>query len=244
MFQKTEAIVLNKIKYNDFSFIVNLYSREFGRFSTIVKIPKSKNNNNFFSINLFTSLNIIDTEIDIKNTRNIQNLKYCNRAEILNSINNDVFKICIAQFIAEVMIKTIREEEPRSNLYDFVKETILLLENVTGACSNIHLLFLKEFAKAIGFGITNNYCEETPYFNFREGMFIPVYTYDDESLDIQDSKILSYILTMEYANIKDVVLNYSDRKKLLAILIRYYEKHALQLNEIKSLKVLNEVFSD
>ena len=39
--QKTEAIVLNKIKYSDSSFIVNLISEDLGRFAAMVRISKS-----------------------------------------------------------------------------------------------------------------------------------------------------------------------------------------------------------
>lgn len=243
MLQKTEAIVLNRIKYGDSSYIINLYSREFGKFSTLVRILSGKRKGDHMNPNLFTPLNILETEVELKNTRNIQIIKYCNRINVLKNINNDIFKISIAQFIAEIISKTVREEEPNNTLYDFIEETILLLENAQGMISNIHVLFLKEFSKVIGFGITNNYCRETPYFNFREGMFLPLFTYKEEALNLDDSKILSDILDINYPDVNNIRLTYIGRKKLLEIFLKYYEIHILRLNDLKSFKVLNEVFS-
>ncbi|MDR2009358.1 MAG: DNA repair protein RecO [Bacteroidales bacterium] len=238
---KTEAIVLNKIKYGDSSFIVNLYSLEYGRFATIIKIPKNKKNNNSVNRNLFFPLNIIETEVELKNTRNVQTVKYCGRKMVLNFIANDIFKSCIAQFIAEVILKTVKEEEPHENLYMFFKETISLLEKTENS-SAVHLLFLKEFAKISGFGMTNNFCKETPYFNYVEGMFLPVFTYNEMSLEIPESKVLSGLLELSYDNLEEFKISYILRKRILEIFLRYYELHILGKHEIKSLKILNEVF--
>lgn len=238
---KTEAIVLTKTKYGDNSFIVNLYSYEYGRFATIIKIPKSRNVS--LKSNLFFPLNIIETEVDFKNTRNVQILKYCNRLFVLNDISCDVFKSCIAQFIVEVVSKTVKEEEHHSNLYMLLKNTILLLEEMSIGVSNIHLVFLKEFLKTIGFEITNNFSDETPYFNFKEGQFLSTFYNGEESLNICESKYLSDVLNIDYVNISVNKLSYNIRKSVLHSLLAYYKIHILGSGDIKSLKVLNEVFS-
>ena len=238
-----QAIVLNKIKYSDNSFIVNLYSLNHGRFACIVRFSKTKKINT--NHNLFFPLNIIDTEVNFRNSRNIQTLKNINSAIVLNQICSNINKICIAQFIAEVISKTIKEEEENSNLYNFIKETILLLENSNNNDVNkLHLIFLKEFAKFLGFAITNNFCKETPYFNFKEGMFLPLYTTDSESLEIDRGKILSNILDINYNNISTSKISYTEKKLLLQYLLKYYDFHIVTFGNLKSIKVLNELFYD
>ena len=234
-----QAIVLNKIKYNDNSFIVNLYSLDYGRLVSIVRFSTKMNKNQ----NLFFPLNIIDTEIDFKNTRNIQTLKNTNRAIVLSQICSNMNKICIAQFIAEVITKTIKEEETNPALYGFIKDTILSLENANGdIINNIHIIFLKEFAKFLGFAITNNFCKETPYFHFREGMFLPVYTTDNESLEVQHSKIISNVINKNYNNLQSYKISYNERKLLLQHLLKYYEFHIVNFSNLNSMKVLTELF--
>ena len=66
MTTKTEAIVLNKVKYNDSSFIVSLYSRDIGKFAALIHIRKTSKNG--IKSALFTPLNIIETEVKIKDS--------------------------------------------------------------------------------------------------------------------------------------------------------------------------------
>jgi DNA repair protein RecO (recombination protein O) len=125
-------------------------------------------------------------------------------------------------------------------MYAFIRDIILGLENSIENINDTHLVFLKDFAKELGFGITNNHCEEMPYFNLSEGMFMPFYTSENESLDIENSTILSNLLDSKHSSLK---INFKIRKILLQKLLEYYKLHVSGFGEIKSLKVLNEVFS-
>jgi DNA repair protein RecO (recombination protein O) len=83
MISKTEAIVINRVKYNDNSYIVNFYSLEFGRFAAIVRIPKSKKAE--IKPSILFPLNILEIEVKIKETRTIQSLNFCNSAVSLKT---------------------------------------------------------------------------------------------------------------------------------------------------------------
>ncbi|MCF0206150.1 MAG: recombination protein O N-terminal domain-containing protein, partial [Bacteroidales bacterium] len=62
MLVKTEAIVLNKIKYSDNSFIVNLYSESEGKISILTRISQRKHDG---KANIFLPLNIVLTEFKV-----------------------------------------------------------------------------------------------------------------------------------------------------------------------------------
>ncbi|MDD2386002.1 MAG: DNA repair protein RecO [Bacteroidales bacterium] len=239
---KTQAIVLSKIKYSDASYIVNLFTEKLGKVAVFVRISNSKAKDKVKPA-LFFPLNIVEIELNLKTTRNIQTLKYCNFVETINNICTDVYKASVAQFIAEVILKTLKDEQTDMIFYDYLKSIILQLNKQTGLTQNMHLVFLKEYAKILGFQITNNHSELTPYFNLREGMFLPSYTTVEESLDIELSSVLSDLLTINLNSLGQFNVNYAIRKKLLASLILYYGLHIENLPEIKSLKVLNEVFT-
>ena len=239
---KTQAIVLSKIKYSDASYIVNLFTVKLGKVAVFVRISNSKAKDKVKPA-LFFPLNIVEIELNLKTTRNIQTLKYCNFVETINNICTDVYKASVAQFIAEVILKTLKDEQTDMIFYDYLKSIILQLNKQTGLTQNMHLVFLKEYAKILGFQITNNHSELTPYFNLREGMFLPSYTTVEESLDIELSSVLSDLLTINLNSLGQFNVNYAIRKKLLASLILYYGLHIENLPEIKSLKVLNEVFT-
>lgn len=238
---KTEAIVLSKVKYGDNSYIANFYSLEFGRFAAIVRIPKTAKSG--IKPSLFFPLNIIETEVKLKNARNIQTITYCNRKFNLGNICDDIYKTCMAQFIAEVLTKTIKEEEPNPQMYNFIRNTVLELNESGQNTSDIHLFFLKDFAKAAGFGITGNYCNETPFFNLREGLFIPMFTSDSESLDMNESKIMAQFAETSF-NKQNSFSNYKTRKMLIEKILLYYKFHIPGFGEINSMKVLHEVFND
>lgn len=244
MSTKTEAIVLSKIKYSDSSYIVNLFTKDFGRVAVFVRISgtKAKSKEKIKTALLFP-LNIIEVELSLRETRNIQTLKYCNFVEQINMVCLDVHKAAIAQFIAEIILKTMKDEQSDIGLYQYLKSIIMHLNNQSELTNNLHLLFLKEYAKFLGFQITNNYSVLTPYFNLREGMFLNVFTTEEETLDMELSSALSNLININLESLSRFKLNYTTRKKLLDAFLLYFKMHIEKLPEIKSLKVLNEVFA-
>ncbi len=241
MIGKTQAIILNKVKYGDSSYIVNFYSLDYGRFASIVRIPKTSKTG--IKPSLLFPLNIVETEVKLKDTRSIQSISYCNRKYNLDALCNDIVKTCLAQFIAEVMAKTIKEEEPNTYLFEFIQETILQLNETVNNISDIHLFFLRDFAKISGFGITHNFSLEMPFFNLKEGLFIPMFTSENESMDEEESKIMNQFLKTSFNN-NQSFCNYKIRKMLIEKLLMYYKFHIPGFGEINSLKVLQEVFND
>ena len=240
MFIPTEAIILNRIKYTDNSFVVNMFSEACGKISVLARTSTRKAGQ---KANIYAPLNIVRTELRIKDTRSVQGMSYCELVKSPTAIDSDVVKICISQFIAEVIMKMIKEEEQNPTLYQFFKSTIEAIEVSDNNIVNLHIIFLKEFARHLGFEITNNYCNETPYFNSREGMFLPFFTSEEESFDMQLSMAFSTILNASYET-GDMKIPYAYRKEIIRQMLEYYKIHTENLSEIKSLKVLNEVFGN
>ncbi|MDD3859762.1 MAG: DNA repair protein RecO [Bacteroidales bacterium] len=241
MTTKTEVIVLNKVKYSDNSFIVNLFSKDIGKFAALIYISKSAKNG--IKPALFSPLNIIETEVKIKDSRNIQSLINCNNILSPNNINTDLAKTSIALFIAEILLKTIKEEEPNPNLFEFIKATVLKLNQTTNNIFDLHLFFMRDFAKISGFGMTCNYCTETPYFNLKEGMFLPLFTCNEESLNLEDSLCMEKLLKSEHDNLNRI-FNYKIRTNLIERLLQYYKYHIHEFGNLNSIKILQEVFND
>ncbi|MBO4614519.1 MAG: DNA repair protein RecO [Bacteroidales bacterium] len=239
MFLKTEAIVLNRIKYTDNSFVVNLFSEAIGKISVLARTSSRKPG---AKANLFAPLNIIQTELRLKDTRSVQSISYCELVKSPTAIDSDIARICISQFIAEVIMKMVKEEEQNLQLYSFFRSTIEAIETSSENIVNLHIIFLKEFASHLGFAITNNFCSETPYFNSREGMFLPFFTSEEESFDKQLSQAFSAILAASYET-GNMRIPYAHRKEIIRQMLEYYKIHTENLSEIKSLKVLNEVFA-
>ncbi len=240
MTERTKAIVLNKIKYGDNSIIVNLFSLKYGRVSIIIKSCRSKRSP--IKANMFFPLNIVEIDLNYKHNRNMQHLKCANSVYILNEISTNIYKVCLTQFMAEIVQKSVKEETPNTEVYDFLEKTVLALEKTSNPIGNFHIVFMIGLAKIIGFAICNNYCKVTPYFNIREGMFLPLLTTKAESLDCDESAYLSQIIDYNPENFSELKLPYKTRLVILEYLVKYYKYHILNNQEIYSMQVLNSVF--
>jgi len=241
MTTKTEAIVLNKVKYSDNAFIINLYSATIGKFAAIIHINRSSKNG--IKSAMFSPLNIIETEVKIKDSRSIQSVLNCNNLLNPYNISNNVAKTSIALFITEILLKTIKEEEPNQKLFDFIKKTVLTLNYSANINYDFHLFFLRDFAKISGFGMTCNCCKDTPFFNLKEGMFLPMFTCVEESLTTDESLNIEKLLMSEY-NESVKHFNYETRTNLIERLLQYYKLHIHEFGNLNSIKILQEVFND
>ena len=240
MIERTKAIVLNKVKYGDSDIIVNLLSYKHGRISVIVKSCRNKKSH--VKTNIFFPLNIIETDIYVKQNRNLQTIKNAASVEILNSISSNIFKICIAQFLVELIQKSIKEESRIDDIFSFIENSILKLEKDETNTGSFHLYFLIELAKYLGFDLNNNFDNDNQYFNIREGMFIHLYTCEEESLNKTESETLYNILMSNFDNNSQFEIPLGMRRKLLQKIVRYYQYHIIHKQEIKSLAVLNDIF--
>lgn len=238
--RKTEAIVISKINYNENKNIVNLYTLEFGFVSVLMYVSSSAKNK--ASQKIIFPLNIIEVELDIKESREIQILKNCSASEIiLSNFFIDINKACICQFISELISKTIKEKTKNTEMYYFLKEFVILL-NFSEKPSNYHLYFLSGYAKKLGFAISNNYCEAMPFFSFSDGMFIPVYKNSSESLDIKHGEIFSEILKLDKNTCEEFVINSYCKQLFLNSMLQYYRFHLNNNFELKSISIFNELF--
>ena len=73
MYQKVIGIVLHSLKYNDTSNIVHVYTRENGRVSFLVKIPKSRKTG--VRPILFQPLAMVELEVDFRTNASIHSIK-------------------------------------------------------------------------------------------------------------------------------------------------------------------------
>jgi DNA repair protein RecO (recombination protein O) len=104
------------------------------------------------------------------------------------------------------------------------------------------LFFLTQLAKHLGFLPGNKYDMQHCYFDLRSGCFVssmPIRDY----LDAQTSCILWQMLNCGIKDLSMFALNRTQRNILLNGLLNYYSIHLGMTNPIRSIGVLNYVFS-
>ena len=239
MIEKSRGIVFSQLKYSETSIITTIYTEKFGRLHFIVngaRNPKGK-----IKANIFQPLALIDFNFYYNNKKEIQRIKEIQLVLPFKSIPFNIYKCSIALFIAEILEKSIKEEESNCNLFDFIYNSVLLLDSLEDNFSNFHLNFLIQLTKQLGFYPRNNFSETDKYFNLKEGIFVPYFFYQSYCLDEEISKYFYYFIASKNYTFG---LNQTKRNLILEKILTYYYLHLEGIREIKSFKVLNEVFEN
>lgn len=240
MIQKTRGIVLHHIKYSETSVIATIYTEKFGRQSFLIKGVRSKKAT--VKANILQPLFLLDLEVYYKSSRDLQSVKEVRNAFVFSTIPYDLRKSSVALFIAEILYKTIREQEANYELFEYLFHTIQMLDLKQDGISNFHLYFLIQLTKYLGFFPANSCSEINSYFDLQNGSFVAIKPMHNLYLKPELSEILSNILPFSENQHAELVINYIQRTNLLEKIIDYYCLHNEGLTNVKSLAVLKEVF--
>lgn len=246
MLQKTRGIVLHQFKYSDTSIIVHIYTEQYGRQSYIINGIRGKKSK--AKINLLQPLSILNLEIYHKASRSLQRIKEFTPYTLLVSIPYQHAKRCIALFLAEILYKTLREEEANTTVFEFLVSAISLLDydgaEVKPNIGNFHLYFLLHFSRYLGFYPTDNYSSARPYFDLMKGQFVSQTPELGFAMEGEISALFHelFLVSFKEALHSPSRLTNTTRSRLLDMLVQYYQLHINEIGELKSYEVLKSVF--
>lgn len=240
MLQHTRGIVLHQIKYSDNSLIVYIYTQAFGRLAFLVNGAYSKKAR--ISAKLLQPLYLVELVADYKNTRNIQRIRELNPFFHFAEIPYNIFKRTIAIFLAEVVYKTVREEEKNTALFDFLFHAIQYLDLSNQNITDFHLLFLLRLSKHLGLYPRNNFSAQLPVFDMLAGEFCSHEPQHQHFLGKELSPLFFRLLNHPIDKSLTIALNKHKRGILLDKTLEYFALHIEGIGKIKSLVVLKDVF--
>lgn len=140
------AIVLSLTKYSDTGSIAHLYTAEQGRMQYIVYGNKYRGILRPLSIVEFTTTKRQNAPQEIGR---LSSVSFLYTPQLLAT---DIQRQCIAMYIAEILSTTLRHPMSDKPLFDWLCEIIKRLDTDVDI-SNLHLLFLIEYASHLGIGI-------------------------------------------------------------------------------------------
>jgi DNA repair protein RecO (recombination protein O) len=241
MIEKARGIILHQIKYTDTSVVAQLYTREFGRQTFLIKGMRSRKSgkHNVF----FQPLFVLDLVFYYKESRGMQVLKEFTVSYSPSGFYSDVKKSCIAVFLAEVLTSVLKEESPHVGLYDFIEDSLIYFDKCKTGYTNFHIAFLIGLSSFLGFepGIRTDV--NNKYFDMLNGTFVPVPPVHGNYADAGISGILAEFFTTSYDLMSNIPLTGTLRNEVLENIIKYYTIHLPGLKKINSLEVLKEIFS-
>lgn len=236
--QTTEAIVLKTIKYSDTSLIIKTFTSDFGIQTYLAKGIKNKKSRN--KANLFQPLNILNIT-STSSKSDLQFLKEVTSAYPYNDIPYNVLKGSIVFFINEFLYKTFLADDFTDNqLYNFIKSTLILLDNTRDSVANFHLFFMAHFTHFMG--IFPNNIEDGRFFDLTGGVFS--HRAETPFLDTKTSELFKQILNLPLAESHTLKIPTYDKNNLLQGMLDYYRIHLDGFKEMESYKVLKTVLSD
>ena len=240
MLVKTKGIALHQINYSDTSIICYIYTEKYGKLNFLVKGAKRKNAN--IKANFFQPLFILDLDIYYRSNKNFQQIRELKYAPLLTNMANDIIKKSISLFIAEILYRIIKEEEPNGALFGFISNSIQLLDHLDKNVINFHLFFLTRLTKFIGFLPENNYSARNCYFDLIKGKFDNNIPSHRHYMDKEITRVFANILSNTSHDYRIDLINNNIRTTILEKLIEYYQIHLEGFSNIKSLDVFKEIF--
>ena len=238
--KKTRGIVLHQIKYGETSIIATIYTEEMGRQAYIIKGSRSKKARQ--KANMFQALYLLDMEVYYRESRNLQGIKEVKHILPFSDIPYNMAKSSICLFLAEVLYRTLREEEPNSELFEFLINTIKLLDTETKGVENFHLIFLIKFSKFLGFMPSDNISNSEQIFDMLAGRFVIIRPTHQHYMDKDDSLLFSKLQSTGFEQLPQIGITSEQRSSMLNKLLEFYYLHNEKMGEIKSVDVLREVF--
>ena len=147
------AIVLNITRYSDSGSVVHLYTAEHGRMQYVIYGNKHKSVLRPLSIIDFTSTRRNNSPAQMATISSVSLLYTPQRIPI------DIQSQCVAMFLAEVLLHTLRHPMSDQPLFNWLCQLIQHLDQADDIC-NLHLEFLLKYATLLGIGIDDT---EHPY---------------------------------------------------------------------------------
>jgi DNA repair protein RecO (recombination protein O) len=239
MLHQTRGIALHLTKFSETSSIVKIYTELFGLQSYLVRgVRKQKSK---IKSGLFQPLTLLDLVVYHKEKSTIQSLKEVNYSHHYKEIPFDIRKSSIALFINELLYKSIHGEESFPELFTFLYNSCIQLDETHESIALFHLVLSIHLTRYLGCMPQLNYSDKTPFLDLREGVFQSVDPGHPDFLDPAMSRIFFQILQTAEGDNVTVQLPAVTRNSLLETILVYYRLHVPGFREMKSQSILRTV---
>lgn len=241
MLLKERGIVLTNIRHSDRHNITIIYTRGHGRISVATSAGKGRAAQ--AQRTRLMPLSVVDIELSSRGADGLWMLRQVSPAVVWREIYFNPVKSAIGICIAEFLGKLVRELPSEEALWDFVADSLMLLDETPGgsALANFPLVF---FSSVAAFqGIAPDIAGYSPgkIFNMREGKFSSADPGHDDAVRGEEAAGVVLLSRMNYRNSGRIRLSRGDRRRLLDGMMRYFAIHLPGLGKLKSPDILAEV---
>lgn len=210
-----ELIVLNHTKFGESSIVLHTLSREYGRRSFLVRVGKGS------AMALFLPLNILEAEVTENPKSTLWTARRFKAKTPLLGIRGNIYKNSMTLFMSEVLYRCITEGAYETGLFEWCEKAVLTLDALESDFANFHIHFLLELSSVLGFSPSAE--DLAPYCH-------------------GDIAVLRRFLGAGLGEAMLIPLSGAARSAICEDLLKYIERHSDSTLNIRSLKVLSELF--
>lgn len=238
---KTRGIILHSLRHGDAGTIVYIYTEKYARQTYYIRGGRNGKpllGKQRISLQPLTAIEFVGAP---SRSGGMHYIREARRTIVTPNILFDVRKASVALFVSEVCYRIIREEEPNPYLFDFLHNSIGILERLESGISNFHLYFFVHLARFLGFYPGDNYRPDF-FFDIKRGEYVMFRPTHDKYFSAQQSALLETLRNTAPDKLDEIKLNRNQRVEMIDKLILYYGYHHDTEYKIESVKILSEIF--
>jgi DNA repair protein RecO (recombination protein O) len=235
--EKTRGIVLHTVRYGDKSLILNMYTEQFGRQSYIVNAARGTASKN--KAGLLQPLFIVDLDIYLKKSRELQRIKEVKLHVPYTSIPFDIVKTAQTLFIAEILTKIVMEEEHNSGLFRFMESSFRYFDLMEDGKSVFHIWFLAHLTSYLGI-IPSTW--GNGWLDMHKGAMVAGEPPHPDYMNPETATLFKVISEMPIGELAGFKTTQASKRVLLNKIMEYYTLHFGNLSALKSSDILKSVF--
>ncbi|MDE7414337.1 MAG: DNA repair protein RecO C-terminal domain-containing protein [Muribaculaceae bacterium] len=239
--ERITGIVTDIVRYNDRHNIVGLYTRERGRISFLVPATGGKGGRARNA--RLQLLSAVESDVNFKENKSIQSLSKVGLKEVWRDIYFNPLKSALAIFIAEFLSRYLREAAPEPLLWDYILESLRILDNRKKHCANFHISFLIGMLHFAGITPDISDIEPGDFFDMPSGHCVPEHPSHRSFLSPEETRVLPVLIRMNYTNDRLFKFRGEERRRILNRILQYYAVHFPGMSSLRSPEILGEVFA-
>lgn len=232
---KTQGIVLTSVKYGEGSIIVNILTEQNGRVAYMVKVSGKDRRT---TLPLMQPLTIVDLEAYHNHKVSVQKIKEVHVSIPLTRLPFDPVRRSIGMFITELIAKSLRNEIADGHIYEYVRNSILALDEGMEGLYNFHLYFMFKLTRLLGFEPDMTYQGAGAIFDLVDGVFTQRMPLHNHILSGTDATLWQVLATMDISHLSETPLSRIDRQNLISMMEQYYMLHIPGFQGLNSASVL------
>lgn len=228
MLQKCEGIVIRGTDYGETNKIITIYTRELGKVGVMARGAKKPNSRLSSTTQLFTYGTFM-----FQKSKGLGSLQQGETIDSMRKIREDIFLTAYASYIAELLDKSTENFERNPYLFEFLKQTLYLLNEEVDPDILIHIFEMKMLA-VLGLNPQLDGCtvcgskDGTFDFSIREGGFICHRCFARDSYRIHISpttvKLLRLFYYFDLNRLGQISVKDETKKELKKVIDAYYDE--------------------